>query len=623
MAEISKNVTKHRLIMGFISIILLFIAFGIISLLGIRGLSKVTRTIYNHPLVVSNASLHATISMIKMHRSMKDVALFDFPFAINAAITVVNEQEHLVYKNLDSVKRNILGDEGQKLENETRHLFVKWKPIREEVIKLVRKGQREEAAKITMAKGADHVTKLENKVLELTSYARKKATGFMENGEIVRSRIEETTIILMLIGILLSTIIAFFTIRQTQAMEGALRESEERFRDLYENAPNAYFSVGVDSFIRRCNQRAGELLGYAVEELVGRSVFELYADTPQGKEKALLLFERFRADEAIVDEELQMQKADGTSFWISLTVNAVGDSRGRLVESRSMVVDITDRKRAEEALQKAHDELEMRVSERTAQLVKTNQELQSEIEVRKKAEESLKKSEMELKRLSARLLEAHEEESKRIGQELHDGLAQTMSAIKVWGENALLQMRKGESKDSLIKTLESVVRLAQGSVEEVRRILGNLRPSILDDLGILSTISWLCHEFETIYSGIGIKKDIYIEENQIPDSLKIVIFRILQEAFNNIAKHSKANLARLSLKKTEDNIELSIHDDGKGFDVVHAFSVNQPSAGFGLASMRERSELSGGSFSIDSRKGEGTTIRVSWPYRNLQSPYSL
>jgi signal transduction histidine kinase len=288
-----------------------------------------------------------------------------------------------------------------------------------------------------------------------------------------------------------------------------------------------------------------------------------------------------------------------------------------------MVVDITDRKRAEEALQKAHDELEMRVSERTAQLVKTNQELQSEIEVRKKAEESLKKSEMELKRLSARLLEAHEEESKRIGQELHDGLAQTMSAIKVWGENALLQMRKGESKDSLIKTLESVVRLAQGSVEEVRRILGNLRPSILDDLGILSTISWLCHEFETIYSGIGIKKDIYIEENQIPDSLKIVIFRILQEAFNNIAKHSKANLARLSLKKTEDNIELSIHDDGKGFDVVHAFSVNQPSAGFGLASMRERSELSGGSFSIDSRKGEGTTIRVSWPYRNLQSPYSL
>jgi signal transduction histidine kinase len=290
-------------------------------------------------------------------------------------------------------------------------------------------------------------------------------------------------------------------------------------------------------------------------------------------------------------------------------INAIAERMGKIIEYQQ----------ARESLQEAHDELEMRVSERTAQLIETNQELQSEIEERKKAEELLKKSEMELKHLSARLLEAHEEERKRIGQELHDGLAQTMSAIKVWGENALLQMRKGDSKDRLVKTMESVVRLAQGSVEEVRRILRNLRPSILDDLGILSTISWLCNEFETIYSGIGIKKDICIEENQVPDSLKIVIFRILQEALNNITKHSKASLARLSLKKSkEGKIELSIHDNGEGFDVVHALSVNQPGTGFGISGMRERSELSGGSFSIDSHKGKGTTIMVSWPYHDLQ-----
>ncbi len=197
MAEKSRNVTVHILLIGFSSIILLLIAFGVISLIEIRTLSKVTRTLYNHPLGVSNASLRATVAVIKMHRSMKDVALFDFPSEINILINTVNEQERMVLESLDTVKKNILGDEGQKLENETRHLFVTWKPIREEVIKLVRKGQREEAAKITMGKGADHVTKLENKMLALTLYARTKATGFMQHGEGVRSRVMKTTIILI------------------------------------------------------------------------------------------------------------------------------------------------------------------------------------------------------------------------------------------------------------------------------------------------------------------------------------------------------------------------------------------------------------------------------------------
>jgi PAS domain S-box-containing protein len=141
-------------------------------------------------------------------------------------------------------------------------------------------------------------------------------------------------------------------ITERKRAEEELRDSEERFRDLYENAPNAYFSVGVDGRIRRCNRRAGELLEYAVEELVGRPVLDLYADTPHGKEKAAKVLQRFRAGETLRDEELQMQKADGTPVWISLTVNAVRDAQGRVVESRSMVVDITERKRAEEQIQR-------------------------------------------------------------------------------------------------------------------------------------------------------------------------------------------------------------------------------------------------------------------------------
>ena len=230
MAEKSRNVTGYRLLFGFSSIILLLITFGVIFLIEIRALSKVTRTIYNHPLVVSNASLSATVSVTKMHRSMKDVALFDFPSEIKPALSAVSEQEHLVYENLNTVKKNILGNEGQKLENETRKIFINWKPIRAEVIKLVREGQREEAARITMEKGANHVVKLENKMLELTSYARNKASDFIQQGEMVRSRVEKITIILISIGISLSVFIAFLTIRRTYKAEEKVIERTEQLK---------------------------------------------------------------------------------------------------------------------------------------------------------------------------------------------------------------------------------------------------------------------------------------------------------------------------------------------------------------------------------------------------------
>jgi len=133
--------------------------------------------------------------------------------------------------------------------------------------------------------------------------------------------------------------------------EEALRESEEKFRDLYENAPNAYFSVSEDGIIKNCNKKAGELLGYQVDELIGQPRDILYADTLDGEKKAKKVFQKFTAGCNIIDEELQMKKADSTPVWISMTVNAVLDTEGRFKESRSMVVDITERKKSEAILQ--------------------------------------------------------------------------------------------------------------------------------------------------------------------------------------------------------------------------------------------------------------------------------
>jgi len=231
---------------------------------------------------------------------------------------------------------------------------------------------------------------------------------------------------------------------------------------------------------------------------------------------------------------------------------------------------------------------------------------------RKQTEEALQRSEAELRRLSSQLLKAQEEERKRIARELHDGIGQSLSAIKFKVETALNEMGQ-ENPAQVVKSLEAVVPMAQEAVEDIRRISGNLRPSTLDDLGILATISWLCREVETIYSGIHIEKQIDIQEHDMPDSLKIVIYRVLQESFNNIAKHSHATLVHLSLKGAGGKIELAIDDNGVGFDVEQVLSGGQSKRGIGLASMRERTELSGGSFAVDSQRGTGTTIRASWP----------
>jgi signal transduction histidine kinase len=140
----------------------------------------------------------------------------------------------------------------------------------------------------------------------------------------------------------------------------------------------------------------------------------------------------------------------------------------------------------------------------------------------------------------------------------------------------------------------------------------DLRPATLDDLGILATIAWFCREFQAIYSEIRIEKQINIEENEVPDTFKTVIYRVLQEAMNNIAKHSKADLANISLRNMDGTIELVIEDNGTGFDLEEALSVESSTRGLGLSSMKERTELSGGSFTVQAVKGSGTIVRSIW-----------
>ncbi|MBT4822807.1 MAG: hypothetical protein HN742_42370 [Lentisphaerae bacterium] len=179
------------------------------TITGLLTLGELTRTIHDHPLVVSNASLNAAFHIAKMHRSMKDVVLEKGDDAIRQAVDVVSREEQVVFHELNTIRADILGTEGQLLERQTRRLFVDWRAIREEVVRLLTSGNRDQAVLMTKSIGADHVARLEGKTLELSLYARCKASVFLALAEKKQSNLFKSTVVLTLSGTLIAALIAF------------------------------------------------------------------------------------------------------------------------------------------------------------------------------------------------------------------------------------------------------------------------------------------------------------------------------------------------------------------------------------------------------------------------------
>ena len=350
--------------------------------------------------------------------------------------------------------------------------------------------------------------------------------------------------------------------------EAALKESEQKYSILVEDALIGVYII-QDGIIKFANDKLAAIYGYEKDELIGMQSLDLVhpEDRPRIKE---MRAKRLKGEKVPSEYEIRGLKKNGDTIWVMRSFSLINFRDGPAISG--IVSDMTQRRKAEQALRESGKELRI---------------------------------------LSNQLLSAEEKERKRIARELHDGIGQTLSAIKFSVENSLRLLRN-EADHSELKSLEAVIPLTQKTIEEVRRIVKDLRPSILDDLGILATINWFCREFQDIYAGIRIKREIDIQEGDIPSPLKTVIYRILQEALNNVAKHSRADLIQLTLEKSDSGIELKIQDNGVGFDLAKTISLKSSQRGFGLASMRERAKLSGAAFDLVSTVGKGTVIRVEW-----------
>jgi two-component system NarL family sensor kinase len=224
---------------------------------------------------------------------------------------------------------------------------------------------------------------------------------------------------------------------------------------------------------------------------------------------------------------------------------------------------------------------------------------------------ALQHSEQELQHFSNRLIVAHEVELKRVSSELHDGIGQVLAMIKFMVEDASRRLKQGKIQEGA-QILDETVQRLRDAMDEVRRLSSELRPSTLDDLGLIPTIEGHCRKYEYAYDNIKLERNLSVAEAEIPTHLKSEIFRIVQEAMNNAAKHARASTLAVSMQNDHGSLILGIRDNGVGFDAKQFAGSHLSQQGIGLRSMRERAESTGGDFSIKSSPGSGTAIEVRW-----------
>lgn len=345
--------------------------------------------------------------------------------------------------------------------------------------------------------------------------------------------------------------------------KAALKESESRYACLVDTTLTGIYIL-KDQVVVFCNRRFAEIFGCSIEQLCGVRLADLFQFSSESASPARGTDPLEGMGGATVVKVLH---PDGRTIWLNRsTAKVVHKGQPAILGN---VVDITE-------------------------LVVT--------------QDRLKASKAELEALSIKFINVQEQERKRVANDLHDGIGQTLSGIKMAVENVMRGMELG--RGTATEKLHDLLVKVQMGIDEVRRISMNLRPATLDQLGIVATINWFCRECAAELPHMEIKKEVEVIEEHIGEEVKATIFRILQEAFNNIAKHSQAKSAIVRLYLKNRLLRLSIEDDGKGMvmnqGITSVYSL-------GLISMRERAECTGGTLNIFSQIGKGTKVEVTWP----------
>jgi PAS domain S-box-containing protein len=379
----------------------------------------------------------------------------------------------------------------------------------------------------------------------------------------------------------------------------------KKYTDLYEHAPAGYFTLGDDGTIQLMNLTGASMVGIVRSQLIGRRFGLLVSTAHRSAFNSFL--KRVFASRKKQSGDFELL---GQGQWPQ-TVRIEAQCFPNGVECRAVVVDISEHKRAEET--------QIRLEVATT----SNSTLKREIVRREAVEAALRQSEgtarhlleesnkmqRQLRDMSRRILTVQEDQRKEISRELHDQITQTLVGINI--HMAAYAKAVKADPGSITRAAVPIRRLVEKAVKTVHKFAQDLRPAMLDELGLITSLVSYVRGFPKP-NGLQIQFKAFARDVELDNATRTVLYRVAQEALVNVAKHSKATKVDVTIFKVEDGMCLEVADNGRSFDVAY-MATKKWGKHLGLVGMRERVAMVGGTFSVESSKGVGTTVRAMVP----------
>lgn len=382
---------------------------------------------------------------------------------------------------------------------------------------------------------------------------------------------------------------------ERRAATDALTKSEVRYRRLFETAQDGILLVDPRTrLIFDVNPFLTALLGSSHDQLVGKELWEigLFRDIESNK----AAFRTLQEKGYIRYDDLPLRTHDNRAIEVEFVSNVYPVVDTQVIQCN--IRDVTDRKRAEDAIRMAHSQLEVRVHERTAELAHTNGTLQKEIARREEVE-------ADRRVLQQRLTTAQEDERRRIARELHDQLGQHLTALSL-GLKLVEDMTPDPSPAG--ERLHALQTLTDQIGREMHDLALELRPTALDDLGLAAA---LANYTEGWAERNGVEMDFHssgLDDNRLPPALETAVYRVVQEALTNVRRHAAAKRVSVVVRRLDGVLSSVVEDDGRGFDPEAVDNTR-----LGIVGMRERVVMFGGTLDVDSAPGRGTVVVVRIP----------
>ena len=358
-------------------------------------------------------------------------------------------------------------------------------------------------------------------------------------------------------------------ITERKAVDEQLREVNDRLTALVQASPVGIVSLDAQGLCRLWNPAAEKIFGWSEKEVLGRP---LPTVAPEQSNEHRFLRERVMEDKAFTDLEVVRYRKDGTRVYTSLSTAPLRDPNGCINGLLGLMVDMTQRKQVELQLNQSRDQL---------------------------------------RALTTRLNSAREEEGARIAREVHDELGQAMTSLKLdlsWVARRLSLPETADSRAQMLERIQGTMQQLDGTIQSVRAIATALRPSVLDELGLVAALDWQTRDFE---KRTGIRCEWSMPSVPIPvgPDQATAIFRIYQEILTNVVRHAQASTIQVHLEVSAGWLVFEVSDNGCGISSSTLAHTNS----LGLLGMRERATQWGGDLSIQGSEGKGTTVTVRIP----------